>query len=64
MTKVKKIDGDVEVLRGELEQLLVGGGGKKGRKEGECVVNKVTGQIEVRGWHKGAVENYLKVRRF
>ena len=58
MTRVKKIDGDPEVLRDELREVLP----LKDVKE--CVVNPVTGHVMLKGHYKGEVERYLRERMF
>ena len=57
MTRVKKIDGDVEVLRDELRGVL----GLDGK---ECVVNPVTKHIMMKGHHKPRIDRFLRERMF
>ncbi|KAF2717883.1 hypothetical protein K431DRAFT_254447, partial [Polychaeton citri CBS 116435] len=57
LTRVKKIDGDVEALKDELRSVLSLG-------EKEAVVNKLTRHVVLRGHHKVAVEKFLRERKF
>ena len=56
-TKLRKIDGDKEVLRQALEEELV-------LSPKDCAINPITGHIVMKGWHKPQIEAYLKARRF
>lgn len=56
-TRVKKIDGDVDALRLALQTRLR-------VSEKECVINRVTGHVVIKGWHKNAVEEFLEARKF
>lgn len=57
MTRVKKVDGNAEVLRDELRELL-------GLAEKECVINRTTGHIMIKGHHVSKIEHFLKQRAF
>lgn len=57
MTRVKKVDGRTEVLRDELRGLL-------GLEEKEAVVSGVTGHVMLKGFHKIAVDKFLRERLF
>jgi large subunit ribosomal protein L49 len=55
MTRIKKIDGDRQILRDELKTLL---------KSEDCVINSITGHIMIKGHHKPTVEKFLRERMF
>ena len=57
LTRIKKIDGDPEVLRDELRQAL----GLEGK---DCVVNNLTRHVVVKGHHKPQIDRYLRERKF
>lgn len=57
LTRVKKIDGNVEALRDELRAGL----GLDGK---EVVVNPLTRQVMVKGHRRTEVEKFLRERMF
>lgn len=57
LTRVRKIDGKTESLRDELRTAL-------GLREEEGWINRITGQIMLKGWWKGEVVQFLRERRF
>ncbi|GAB7357279.1 hypothetical protein MBLNU459_g8248t1 [Dothideomycetes sp. NU459] len=56
-TRVKKIDGNIDVLRAALQTELA-------VPEKECVINRVTNHVVIKGWHKPRIETFLKARMF
>ncbi|KAJ9628888.1 54S ribosomal protein img2, mitochondrial [Taxawa tesnikishii (nom. ined.)] len=56
-TRVKKISGSIDALRAELEGVL-------GVPTKECVINRVTNHVVIKGWHKGTIEEFLMRRKF
>lgn len=56
-TRVKKIAGSVEKLRDALLEEL-------GVPEKECVINRTTGHVVIKGFHKPRIETFLKARKF
>ena len=56
-TRIKKIDGDAQVLRDALVTALR-------IKESMAVVNPVTGHVVLKGHWKPKVEGFLAARRF
>ena len=57
LTRVKRVDGEVEALRDELSVAL-------GLGEKECVVNAVTRHVILKGHMKPQVEKFLRERLF
>ncbi|KAL3426248.1 mitochondrial large ribosomal subunit l49 [Phlyctema vagabunda] len=57
LTKVRKIEGDVSVLRAELQEAL-------GLGEKEVVINQLTKQIIVKGHRKPEIIKFLEERNF
>ncbi|KAI4747221.1 hypothetical protein E4T50_02467 [Aureobasidium sp. EXF-12298] len=57
LTRVKKIDGSIDVLRDALQIEL-------GVPEAECVINRLTNHVMIKGWHKPRIEAFLKARNF
>lgn len=57
MTRVKKIDGKVDVLRDELRGAL-------GLQEKECQVDPVTRHVVLKGHYKPQIEKFLRERKF
>lgn len=57
MTRVKKVDGNPEVLRDELKAML-------GVDKKDCVVNPVTGHVMLKGHFKPQIETFLRERMF
>ncbi|KAL2056412.1 hypothetical protein ABVK25_003435 [Lepraria finkii] len=56
-TRVRKIQGDVERLRDEIRIAL-------GLKEEHVVINRLTGNIIVKGWYKDDIRRFLEDRHF
>jgi len=56
-TRVKKIDGNVDILRDALQAVLR-------VPENECVINRTTGHVVIKGFHKPRIESFLKARNF
>lgn len=56
-TKIRKIDGDVQVLRDQLEKEL-------GLDRSHVVVNSLTRQIIVKGWKKPEIARFLEGKHF
>lgn len=56
-TRVKKITGSIDALRDSLQQLLA-------VPEKECVINRVTNHVVIKGWHKPRIEEFLAARKF
>ncbi|KEQ77371.1 hypothetical protein M436DRAFT_35589, partial [Aureobasidium namibiae CBS 147.97] len=57
LTRVKKIDGNIDILRDALQaELKV--------PEAECVINRLTNHVMIKGWHKPRIEAFLKARNF
>ncbi|PQE32373.1 mitochondrial large ribosomal subunit protein [Rutstroemia sp. NJR-2017a WRK4] len=56
-TKVRKIEGDIQVLRTQLQKAL-------GLKEREVTINQLTQQIIIKGHRKPEVEKFLEERHF
>ncbi|THZ41353.1 hypothetical protein D6C87_05792 [Aureobasidium pullulans] len=57
LTRVKKIDGKIDVLRDALQMEL-------GVPDAECVINRLTNHVMIKGWHKPRIEAFLKARNF
>lgn len=57
LTRVKKIDGDVEALRDELRSTL-------GLEQKQVVVNALTRHVLLKGHRKPEVERFLRERMF
>ncbi|CAD0010957.1 unnamed protein product [Aureobasidium pullulans] len=57
LTRVKKIDGNIDVLRDALQMEL-------GVPDAECVINRLTNHVMIKGWHKPRIEAFLKARNF
>lgn len=57
VTRIKNIDGDRMILKGELCREL-------GVKKDDVAINSVTGHINVKGHWKTKVETFLRERRF
>ncbi|KAG9657395.1 hypothetical protein KCU95_g15820, partial [Aureobasidium melanogenum] len=57
LTRVKKIDGNIDALRDALQVEL-------GVPEAECVINRLTNHVMIKGWHKPRIEAFLKARNF
>ena len=57
MTRVKKVDGRVEMLRDDLRSAL-------GLAEAEALVNPITKHVMLKGHHGKAVEQFLRERMF
>ncbi|CAD0082272.1 unnamed protein product [Aureobasidium vineae] len=57
LTRVKKIDGNIDVLRDALQIEL-------GVPDAECVINRLTNHVMIKGWHKPRIEAFLKARNF
>jgi len=53
LTKLRKIEGDVNVLRSDLQKAL-------GMTEQQVVINQLTRQIIVKGHKKAEIEQWLK----
>jgi len=53
LTKLRKIEGDVNVLRSDLQNAL-------GLTEQQVVINQLTRQIIVKGHKKAEIEQWLK----
>lgn len=57
LTLVRKIDGEVEVLRDQLRARLH-------LKKEDCIVNPITRQVVMKGHWKPEVANFLRERQF
>lgn len=57
LTRVKKIDGNIDVLRDALQTELA-------VPESECTINRLTNHVLIKGWHKPRIEAFLKARNF
>ncbi|KAF2155202.1 hypothetical protein K461DRAFT_292085 [Myriangium duriaei CBS 260.36] len=57
LTRVRKIDGDLEALRTSLQIHLQ-------LKKDDCVINQLTKQVIVKGHVKNEIEAFLKARNF
>ncbi|GIZ38328.1 hypothetical protein CKM354_000174800 [Cercospora kikuchii] len=57
MTRIKNIDGDKMVLKGELCKVL-------NVKKDEVAINSTTGHINLKGHFKSQIETFLRERRF
>lgn len=56
-TRVKKISGSIDELRSDLQQELA-------VPEKECVINRLTNHVVIKGWHKPRIEAFLTARKF
>lgn len=56
-TRVKKISGSIDALRDALQTELA-------VPEKECVINRTTNHVVVKGWHKPKIESFLTARKF
>ncbi|TAQ87618.1 hypothetical protein B7494_g4042 [Chlorociboria aeruginascens] len=56
-TRLRKIEGDINTLRTELQEAL-------GLEEKEVVINQLTKHIIIRGWRKPEVQKFLEDRKF
>jgi len=56
-TKVRKLHGDISVLRTELQEAL-------GLEEKEVVINQLTKQIIIKGWRRSDVAKFLLEKQF
>ncbi|USW58980.1 Putative ribosomal protein L49/IMG2 [Septoria linicola] len=57
MTRIKNIDGDKMILKGELCRIL-------NVKKDDVAINSVTGHINLKGHWKPKIETFLRERRF
>lgn len=57
LTRIRKIDGNVEALRDELTGVL-------GLEAKQAVVNQLTRQVVLKGHRKPEVERFLRERMF
>lgn len=57
LTRVRRIDGDIETLRDALQSHLQ-------LKHDDCIVNHLTKQVIVKGHVKGEIESFLQARNF
>lgn len=56
-TRVKKISGNIDSLRDALQvELAV--------PEKECVINRLTNHVVIKGWHRPRIEAFLSARKF
>ena len=56
-TRVKKISGSIDALRDALQAALA-------VPETECVINRVTNHVVIKGFHKPSIEAFLMARKF
>jgi len=56
-TRIRKIEGDVELLRNEIRTAL-------GLDEGVVVINRLTGHIIIKGWYRDRIKKFLEDRQF
>ncbi|KAL1301725.1 hypothetical protein AAFC00_005930 [Neodothiora populina] len=56
-TKVKKISGSIDALREALQNELA-------VPEDQCVINRLTNHVIIKGWHKPTIDAYLAARKF
>lgn len=57
MTRVKKISGNIDILRSALQAELA-------VPDKECVINRLTNHVVIKGWHKPRIEAFLEARKF
>ena len=57
MTRVKNISGSIDALRDALERELA-------VLDKDCVINRVTNHVMIKGFHKPAIEAFLIARKF
>jgi large subunit ribosomal protein L49 len=53
LTRIRKISGDIEALRKDIQQAL-------NLSDKEIHINRLTNHIIVKGWHKDSVERFLE----
>jgi len=57
LTRVKNISGSIDALRDALERELA-------VLDKDCVINRVTNHVMIKGFHKPAIEAFLIARKF
>ncbi|PNS21424.1 hypothetical protein CAC42_1203 [Sphaceloma murrayae] len=57
LTRIRKIDGNLEALRNEVQEYLQ-------LKKEDCVINPLTQQVIVKGHVKPQLESFLQARKF
>ncbi|KAL5339195.1 mitochondrial large subunit ribosomal protein-domain-containing protein [Aspergillus crustosus] len=64
-TKIQKTEGDVDALRKDLEQYLgLEAGGRDNKKSRDISINRLNGNITVKGWRKHEITKFLSERNF
>ncbi|KAI9830255.1 MAG: hypothetical protein M1819_005782 [Sarea resinae] len=56
-TKLRKIDGDIKVLRNELQKALA-------VEDKDIAINQLTRHIIIKGWRKPEVTKFLEQKHF
>ncbi|KAL4868911.1 hypothetical protein BDV12DRAFT_168857 [Aspergillus spectabilis] len=64
-TKIQKTEGDVDALRKDLEQYLgLEADGRDGKKSRDITINRLNGNVIVKGWRKNEITKFLSERNF
>ncbi|KAL4882826.1 mitochondrial large subunit ribosomal protein-domain-containing protein [Aspergillus karnatakaensis] len=64
-TKIQKTEGDVDALRRDLEQYLgLEADGRDNKKSRDITINRLNGNIIVKGWRKNEITQFLSERNF